>query len=47
VTPARQRELLQLLTEKNKDMNIQEIAAWLNLEEKTVSGHPPNDLLRL
>jgi uncharacterized coiled-coil protein SlyX len=46
-TPTRQRELLQLLTEKNRDMNVQEIAAWLNLEEKTVSGHPPNDLLRL
>jgi len=45
--PKRQRVLLTLLTEKNRDMGVQEIAAWLNVEEKTVSAHPPTDLLRL
>jgi hypothetical protein len=45
--PRRQPELLNLLTEKDRFMNVQEIAAWLNLEESTVRAHPPSDLLRL
>ncbi len=28
-------------------MNVQEIAAWLNVGEKTISNKPPHDLLRL
>jgi uncharacterized protein len=45
--PKRQRLLLKLLTEKNRLMSVQEIAAWLNMEESTVSKNPPTDLLRL
>jgi hypothetical protein len=45
--PKQQRLLLKLLTDKNRLMNVREIAAWLNLEESTVNGHPPSDLLRL
>ncbi len=45
--PRRQSELLKLLTEKDRLMDVREIAAWLNLEESTVRAHPPSDLLRL
>ena len=45
--PKQQRLLLKLLTEKNRSMKVQEIAAWLNMGEKSVSNNPPIDLLRL
>src|SRR6266567_530753 len=45
--PKHQRALLKLLTEKNRDMNVQEIAAWLNMQESSVSKNPPTVLLRL
>ena len=45
--PLQQQSLLKLLTEKNRLMNVQEIAAWLNVGEKTISNKPPRDLLRL
>src|SRR6266699_3103668 len=45
--PLQQQSLLKLLTEKNRFMNVQEIAAWLNVGEKTISNKPPRDLLRL
>ena len=45
--PKYQRSLLQLLTEKNRAMGVQEIAAWLNIQENSISKNPPTDLLRL
>ncbi len=45
--PKYQRALLKLLTEKNRDMGVQEVAAWLNIQESTISKNPPTDLLRL
>jgi hypothetical protein len=45
--PKRPRLLLKLLTEKNRSMSVQEIAAWLNVEESSISKNPPQDLLRL
>jgi predicted transcriptional regulator len=45
--PKLQRELFKLLTEKNRLMNVQEIAAWLNVEESTVNKNPPSVLMRL
>ncbi len=47
VLPKLQRVLLKLLTEKNRDMNVREIAAWLNMEESTISKHPPTTLMQL
>jgi Helicase HerA, central domain len=45
--PTLQRLLLKLLTEKNRDMNVQEIAAWLNWQESSVSKNPPTTLMQL
>jgi len=45
--PTLQRLLLKLLTEKNRYMNVQEIAAWLNWQESSVSKNPPTTLMQL
>ena len=42
-----QRRQLKLLTEKNRYMEVREIAAWLNMEESTISKNPPTALLSL
>jgi hypothetical protein len=46
-TPKLQRSQLMLLTEKNRSMDVREIAAWLNVEESTISKNPPTTLMRL
>jgi len=45
--PKLHRLQLKLLTEKNRYMNVREIAAWLNMEERTISKNPPSDFMRL
>lgn len=45
--PKVQRLQLQLLTDKNRAMNVREIAAWLNLEESTIRKNPPTILMKL
>lgn len=45
--PKRQRLTLQVLTEQGRSMSLRELAAWLNVEETSLSKNPPNDLLRL
>ena len=38
--------MLKLLTEKDRSMNVQEIAAWLNMQESSIIKNPPTDLMR-
>lgn len=45
--PKRQRLTLQVLTEQGRSMSLRELAAWLNIEESSLSKNPPSDLLRL
>jgi hypothetical protein len=45
--PTLQRLMLKLLTEKNRDMNVREIAAWLNWQEISISKNPPTTLMHL
>jgi len=45
--PRVQRVQLQLLTDKNRDMNVREIAAWLNMEESTIRKNPPSTPMQL
>jgi len=45
--PTLQRLLLKLLTEKDRDMNVQAIAAWLNWQESSVRKNPPTTLMQL
>jgi len=44
--PKWKRAMLKLLTEKDRSMNVQEIAAWLNLQESSINKNPPTDLVR-
>lgn len=43
----RHRKMLKVLTEKQKEMSVRELAAWLNVEESSITGHPPMELLKL
>ncbi len=45
--PRLHRLQLALLTEKNRAMNVREIAAWLNQDDDTVRKNPPSGFLRL
>ncbi len=43
----RYRRLLQVLTEHNREMSVSELAAWLQIEETTISKDPPLELVKL
>src|SRR5258708_10074305 len=45
--PRVQRQQLKVLTEKSRYMDVREIAAWLNVEESTISKNPPTTPIRL
>ncbi len=47
--PGQERRILQVLVDHGEERLLprQEIAAWLQVQEKTITGHPPMNLLRL